>query len=211
MIESFKFQCKSAMIIIMFNDLVFASHNEGKYAEVRALFQNKQLNLSFLGDYTKEDVEETGLSFHENALLKARFCAKTTSKPSLGDDSGLCITALDLQPGIFSARFAGEGKNFDANIQKVLDLMSDVQQRSAYFVSVLAYVNHAEDPLPRFYTGFWQGEIAHQKAGHQGFGYDPIFIDQDTGTPIGTMPHTQKIMLSHRTKAIQAFFSDFGI
>ncbi|MAH61345.1 MAG: non-canonical purine NTP pyrophosphatase, RdgB/HAM1 family [Legionellales bacterium] len=195
----------------MLNDIVFASQNVGKYVEAKALFQNKQFTLSFLGDYTQEDVEETGLSFHENALLKARFCAKVTSKPSLGDDSGLCITALNLQPGIFSARFAGEGRNFDANIQKVLDLMADVKQRSAYFVSVLAYVSHAEDPLPRFYTGFWQGEIAHQKEGHQGFGYDPIFIDQTSGIPIGTMDQEQKIMLSHRTKAIQAFLSDFGI
>ncbi|MAJ81952.1 MAG: non-canonical purine NTP pyrophosphatase, RdgB/HAM1 family [Legionellales bacterium] len=190
----------------MSKNIVFASHNKGKFLEIKDLFSEKGIELDFFGDYSNEEIEETGLSFHENALLKARFTAQKTSKPALGDDSGLCIQALDQKPGIHSARFAGEEKNFDANIQKVLSLMENKPNRSAYYVCVLAFVRHANDPLPQFFEGLWHGNIASHPEGTNGFGYDPIFIDQQTHQSIAKMPIADKIQKSHRTIALNHFF-----
>ncbi len=190
----------------MIKNIVFASHNKGKFLEIKDLFSDQGIQLEFFGDYCNEEIAETGLSFHENALLKARFTAKKTQKPSLGDDSGLCIDALNQKPGIHSARFAGEQKDFSANIHKVLDLMKDQPNRSAYFVCVLAFVRHADDPLPKFFEGFWHGRIANIPEGDNGFGYDPIFIDNESNQPIAKIPMIKKIQKSHRTIALKQFF-----
>lgn len=190
-------------------EFVFASQNRGKFKEMQALFASIDTTVRFLGDITTEDVEETGLSFYENAILKARFASKLTQLPALGDDSGLCINALNLQPGIYSARYAGMEKDFNKNIQKVLLNMQDIKDRGAFFVCVLAFCNHANDPLPKLYGGFWHGQITLEPKGTHGFGYDPIFFDSEHQCTAAEMGQLIKNRLSHRSKALEKLLKDY--
>lgn len=189
--------------------LVFASHNRGKYDEMSSLFAQYNIDLVFLGDHSKEDIDETGLSFHENALIKARKASELTKMPALGDDSGLCVKALNNQPGIYSARYNGTESSFKSKMIKLLDELKNENDRKAFFVCVLAYVEYANDPIPKFYEGFWNGVIAKEIKGQHGFGYDPIFFDPKQAMCVGEMDKSMKLKLSHRAKATKLFLENW--
>lgn len=189
--------------------IVFASHNRGKYKEMSQILNPYNIELIFLGDHCDEDIDETGLSFHENALLKARKASEITGLPALGDDSGLCVDALNNQPGIYSARYNGVESSFESKMIRLIDELKDKDNRKAFFVCILAYVENANDPIPRFYEGFWHGSIAREIRGTHGFGYDPIFIDPEHNTCVGEMDAATKIQLSHRAKATSLFIQQW--
>ena len=159
--------------------LVLASSNQGKLAELHDLLGDADIDLHAQSEFGVEDAEETGLTFVENAILKARHASRATGLPALGDDSGLCVDALNGAPGLYSARYSGVHGDNAANIAKLLDVLRDVpeMQRSARFVCVLAMLRHADDPQPLIAEGVWEGRILFAPRGDGGFGYDPVFFD----------------------------------
>ena len=191
--------------------LVLASNNKGKIAEFETLFAQLDLPVQVIpqGQLNIEDAVEDGLSFIENAILKARHAAKISGKPAIADDSGLCVPILGGAPGIYSARFAGEHGNDAANNQKLLaDLApfrSNGEAIEGMFVCVLALVTHAEDPLPQIFQGIWQGEILEAARGENGFGYDPLFWVSERNCSSAELNKEQKSKISHRGQAMQLF------
>lgn len=189
--------------------LVLASGNIGKLAELRDLLGDAGIDLHAQSEFGVDDAEETGLTFVENALLKARHAARATGLPALGDDSGLCVDALGGGPGLYSARYAGSHGDSAANIAKLLDALRDVPeaQRSARFVSVLAFLRHADDPQPLIAEGVWEGRILTAPRGEGGFGYDPVFFDPDLfgpgrGMGAAELDAALKNRISHRGRAL---------
>lgn len=189
--------------------LVLASGNPGKLAELRDLLGDADIELHAQSEFGVDDAEETGLTFVENALLKARHAARATGLPALGDDSGLCVDALGGGPGLYSARYAGSHGDSAANIAKLLDALRDVpeMQRSARFVSVLAFLRHADDPQPLIAEGVWEGRILFAPRGDGGFGYDPVFFDPDLfgpgrGMGAAELDAALKNRISHRGRAL---------
>lgn len=182
----------------MTETLVLASSNLGKLQEFSSLLQGFQIRPQ--SEWQLDDADETGLSFVENAILKARHAAAATGLPALADDSGLVVDALKGAPGIYSARYAGEHGNNAANNQKLLDALKSVApaQRSARFVCVLAVLRHAHDPLPLICTGLWEGFILNAPQGQGGFGYDPVFGVPNLGCSAAELPADEKNRLSHR-------------
>ena len=191
--------------------LVLASNNKGKIAEFEKLFAELQLPVEVVaqGKLNIEDAVEDGLSFIENAIIKARHASRISGKPAIADDSGLCIPALSGAPGIYSARYAGEHGNDAANNEKLLadlkPLRKDSEVIEGMFVCVLALVQHADDPLPQIFQGIWQGEILPEARGDNGFGYDPLFWLPDLGMASAEMSKTEKNQISHRGQAMQRF------
>ena len=191
--------------------LVLASNNKGKVAEFEHLFQQLNLPVEIIpqGKLDIEDAIEDGLSFVENAIIKARHASKLSGKPALADDSGLCVPILGGAPGIYSARYAGEHGNDAANNQKLLaDLLPLRKQGEAIegmFVCALALVTHAEDPLPQIFQGIWTGEILEAARGENGFGYDPLFWVADLHLSSAELSKTEKSKISHRGQAMQLF------
>ncbi|MHA3058593.1 RdgB/HAM1 family non-canonical purine NTP pyrophosphatase [Acinetobacter sp. ANC 4641] len=191
--------------------LVLASNNKGKVAEFETLFQQLHLPIEIIpqGRLNIEDAVEDGLSFVENAIIKARHAAKISGKPALADDSGICVPILGGAPGIYSARYAGEHGNDAANNQKLLsDLHTFRQEGQAIegmFVCVLALVEHAEDPLPKIFQGIWTGEILDAVRGKNGFGYDPLFWLPELGKSSAELTKAEKNQISHRGQAMQLF------
>ncbi|UYK85776.1 RdgB/HAM1 family non-canonical purine NTP pyrophosphatase [Xanthomonas sacchari] len=185
--------------------LVLASSNAGKLEELHALLDDVGVELIAQSTLGVSDADETGLTFVENALLKARHAARITGLPALADDSGICVDALHGAPGLYSARYAGEHGNAQANIDKLLDALRDVPdaQRGAHFYCVLVLLRHAEDPQPLLVEGRWRGRIAHARAGTGGHGYDPVFLDPDHGQTAAEMPLALKNRISHRALALQ--------
>ena len=157
-------------------------------------------------DLGASDAEETGLTFVENAILKARHAARITGLPALGDDSGLCVDALDGAPGLYSARYAGAHGDADANIDKLLLAMAGVPdaQRGAHFYCVLALLRHADDPQPLIAEGIWPGTLLHARQGAGGFGYDPVFFDPEHGCSAAALDPVLKNRISHRGRALAA-------
>jgi XTP/dITP diphosphohydrolase len=151
-----------------------------------------------------ESAEETGLTFIENAILKARHAAAITGLPAIADDSGLAVDALGGAPGIYSARYAGEDASDRQNLLKLLAALENVpdDKRQAQFHCVLVYLRHAEDPTPLVFHGSWQGEITRSAVGEGGFGYDPIFFVPELGKTAGEMTKAEKHAVSHRGKAM---------
>jgi XTP/dITP diphosphohydrolase len=186
--------------------LILASSNRGKLVELRALLDGHDLELVVQSDLGVDDAEETGLSFVENALLKARHAARATGLPALADDSGLCVDALRGAPGLYSARYAGQHGDAAANIDKLLRDLEDVPeaQRSAHFYCVLVLVRHADDPQPIIAEGEWHGRILEARRGDGGHGYDPVFLDTELGLSAAEMPAERKNARSHRGKALAA-------
>jgi XTP/dITP diphosphohydrolase len=189
--------------------LVLASSNAGKLAELRDLLGDADITLHAQSEFGVEDAEETGLTFVENALLKARHAARVTGLPALGDDSGICVDALDGAPGLYSARYAGGHGDSAANINKLLAALRDVPEaaRSARFVCVLAVLRHAEDPQPLIAEGVWEGRILDAPRGDGGFGYDPVFFDPDAlgsgrGMGAAELDAALKNRISHRGIAL---------
>ena len=150
------------------------------------------------------DAEETGLTFVENAILKARNAALHSGLAAIADDSGIEVDALRGAPGIYSARYAGPGASDQANLEKLLDALKDVpqQQRSARFQCLMVYLRHAEDPTPIICQGTWEGLIAREPAGDNGFGYDPVFWVPSHGCTSAQLPPQEKNRLSHRGQAL---------
>jgi XTP/dITP diphosphohydrolase len=184
--------------------LVLASGNRGKLIELRELLDGLALDLRTQAQFGVPDADETGLSFVENAILKARHAARATGLPALGDDSGLCVDALDGAPGLYSARYAGVHGDSAANIAKLLDAMRDVPpaQRGARFVCMLALLRHADDPQPLIAEGVWEGRILDAPRGSGGFGYDPVFFDPVHGMAAAELAPELKHRVSHRGLAL---------
>jgi XTP/dITP diphosphohydrolase len=184
--------------------LVLASSNAGKLAELRDLLGDAEIELHAQSEFDLEDAEETGLTFVENALLKARHAARATGLPALGDDSGICVDALDGAPGLYSARYAGGHGDSAANIRKLLAALRDVPEaaRTARFVCVLAVLRHAEDPQPLIAEGVWEGRILDAPRGDGGFGYDPVFFDPARGMGAAELDAALKNRISHRGIAL---------
>ncbi|WP_390595080.1 RdgB/HAM1 family non-canonical purine NTP pyrophosphatase [Simiduia litorea] len=186
------------------NKLVLASNNAGKLAEFQAILQDCGIELLPQSAFNVPDADETGLSFIENAILKARHAARISGLPALADDSGLAVDALDGAPGIYSARFAGQHGNDAANNAKLLADLAQIPEpkRGAQFHCVLALVTHADDPIPIVCHGVWQGRILPQAAGSNGFGYDPLFWVEETQCASAELSKAEKNRLSHRGKAM---------
>lgn len=186
-------------------NIVFASNNNGKIHELQTLLKNYNLEFIPQAILGVSEIEETGLTFIENALLKARHAASVTGLPALADDSGLIVNALNGAPGIYSARYAGEPTNAKNNIEKLLFELRDVPagKREASFHCVLAYLNHANDPTPLVCEGIWHGEILTNSIGEDGFGYDPVFYDIHEKCSAAQLPIDIKNRISHRGQALQ--------
>ncbi|HHZ21795.1 TPA: RdgB/HAM1 family non-canonical purine NTP pyrophosphatase [Xanthomonas vasicola pv. zeae] len=184
--------------------LVLASGNAGKLEELRALLADLPLRIVAQGELGVDDVPETGLTFVENALIKARHASAVTGLPALADDSGLIVDALDGAPGLYSARYAGSPTNALANNAKLLDAMRDVPagRRSARFYSVIVLLRHPEDPQPLIAEGSWEGVITTEPRGDGGFGYNPVFLDPVYGLTAAEMDSALKNRLSHRALAL---------
>lgn len=186
--------------------LVLATGNAGKLKELQALLADQPYEIVTQKALGVSDADETGLSFVENAILKARHAARATGLPALADDSGLCVDALGGAPGIYSARYAGEGATDTRNNEKLLQSLAPLRKDApltARFVCVLALVRHADDPLPLLCQAEWEGEILEAARGEQGFGYDPLFFVPAEGMSSAELPRERKNALSHRGQALQ--------
>ncbi len=184
--------------------LVLASGNRGKLREINQLIGELDMEAVPQSEFAVHDVEETGLSFVENAILKARHAARATGLPALADDSGLEVDALDGAPGIYSARFAGPQASDADNVQKLLQALKGVPdaERTARFQCLVVFMAHAEDPTPLICQGTWEGHILHQPQGENGFGYDPVFFVPEHHVSAAELPAEEKNRLSHRGKAL---------
>lgn len=186
--------------------LVIATGNAGKLKELQALLADSGFEIISQKTLGVTDADETGLSFVENAILKARHAAKATGLPALADDSGLCVDVLGGAPGIYSARYSGEGASDASNNAKLLEALKPhrgAAALSARFVCVLALVRHADDPLPLICQAEWEGEILEAARGEQGFGYDPLFLVPSEGMSSAELPRERKNQISHRAQALQ--------
>lgn len=184
--------------------LVLASGNAGKLREFEALLAPLGFRVRPQADFRVPEVEETGLTFVENALLKAREACRISGLPALADDSGLEVDALKGAPGIYSARYAGEPKSDERNNRKLLEALAEVPegQRSGRYWCVLVYLRHAEDPVPLIVQTSWEGEILAHPRGEGGFGYDPLFWPQGAGMSAAELSAQEKNRLSHRGRAM---------
>ena len=191
--------------------LVLASNNKGKIAEFEKMFTELDLPVEVIpqGKLNIEDAIEDGLSFIENAIIKARHASRISGKPAIADDSGICVPILGGAPGIYSARYAGEHGDDSANNIKLLEnlkpLRTDSEVIQGMFVCVLALVQHADDPLPQIFQGIWQGEVLEEARGENGFGYDPLFWLPELGISSAEMSKDEKNKISHRGQAMQLF------
>ncbi|GGX83694.1 dITP/XTP pyrophosphatase [Litchfieldella qijiaojingensis] len=185
--------------------LVLASDNAGKLREFHELLVPLGYTVRPQSEYAVPEVEENGLTFVENALLKAREACRASGLPSLADDSGLEVDALQGAPGIHSARYAGEPKSDEANNRKLLEALAAVAEgeRSARYWCVLVYLRHAEDPVPLIVQRSWEGEILAHPRGDGGFGYDPLFWVPECGMSAAELSAEEKNRLSHRGRAMR--------
>lgn len=185
--------------------VVLATGNAGKVRELASLLRDFGLDIVAQTDLDVESAEETGLTFIENAILKARHAAAITGLPAIADDSGLAVDALGGAPGIYSARYAGVDASDRQNLEKLLVALNDVPdgQRQAQFHCVLVYLRHADDPIPLVFHGVWPGEITRAPAGEGGFGYDPIFYVPSEGKTAAELTREEKSAISHRGQALK--------
>ncbi|WP_417537652.1 RdgB/HAM1 family non-canonical purine NTP pyrophosphatase [Marinomonas sp.] len=195
----------------MLKTIVLASNNAGKIKEFNTLLGDMGIDVKPQSEFNVEEAEETGLSFIENAILKARNACAHTGLPALADDSGIEVDYLEGAPGIYSARFAGEHGNNDANNQLLLEKLDGVpeEERTARFHCVLAYMRHKDDPTPQVFHGVWEGRILTAIEGQEGFGYDPIFYVPECGCSAASLPKEVKNQISHRGKALKHMFAAF--
>lgn len=185
-------------------NIVLASNNPGKVREINQLLNLQRLQVRAQGEFGVLEVEETGLSFVENAIIKARHASLHTGLAALADDSGLEVDALHGAPGIRSARYAGVGAGDEANLRQLLIAMQDIPEakRTGRFQCVLVYMRHAEDPMPLICQGTWEGRILTAPVGEHGFGYDPIFFVPTHGCSSAQLEPAVKNKLSHRGQAL---------
>jgi XTP/dITP diphosphohydrolase len=185
------------------NRIVFASANAGKAREIEALLGD-EFEVILQGELGIESAAETGTTFEANSLLKAQHAAAASGLPALADDSGIEVDALNGAPGVYSSRYAGEGASDADNLHKLLKEMQAVpdEQRTARFRCVLTFLRSATDTKPLVADGRWEGSIAQAPSGSEGFGYDPIFIDAESGVISAQLEPAQKNARSHRGKAL---------
>lgn len=186
-------------------EIVLATGNQGKVRELSELLQPLDWCVRPQSEWNFAEAEETGLTFIENAILKARHAARETNLPALADDSGLAVQALGGAPGIYSARYAGASASDTDNVNKLLSALERIpdHERQASFHCVLAFLRHAEDPTPIICHGTWHGEITHQPAGTGGFGYDPVFWLPSENCTAAELSKERKQILSHRGQALR--------
>ena len=187
--------------------LVIASNNAGKLREIRHLLEPLGIEVLPQAQFKISEVDEPHRTFIENAIVKARHACERTGLPSLADDSGICVNALNGQPGVLSARYSGEPKSDERNNLKLIDALSSQADRSAHYYCVLVLLRHAEDPQPIIADGSWHGEIVPDKRGDGGFGYDPHFYLPDLGKTAAELPMEQKNRISHRGQALARLLS----
>jgi len=184
--------------------IVLASGNAGKVVELEQLLEGTGVQLVAQTSLGVTDAEETGLTFVENALIKARHAARETGMPALADDSGICVDALDGAPGLYAARYAGTHGDTAGNNAKLLRELDGVpaERRTAYFIAVLVLLRHADDPAPLIAEGRWHGRILDAPRGAGGFGYDPLFLPDGFDVSAAELEFTLKNRLSHRGQAL---------
>ena len=182
--------------------IVLASGNQGKVREFTSLFAEYGVDVIAQKELGVEDVPETGTTFVENAIIKARHAAKVTGLPAIADDSGLVVDALGGAPGIYSARFAGEDATDSDNIDKLLSELAGSDNRKAHFFCTLVFMRHAGDPVPLVSQGKWEGEILKSREGDGGFGYDPVFSVPSHNCTAAQLDKAEKNRISHRGNAL---------
>jgi XTP/dITP diphosphohydrolase len=187
----------------MSQQIVLATGNQGKVKELGAMLNELNIEVLPQSQFDVPDVPETGTTFIENAIIKARHAARITGLPAIADDSGLEVDALNGAPGVYSARFAGDNANDQDNIDKLLVEMQGKTVRSARFWCVLVYMRHADDPTPLVCQASWEGIITEDQQGREGFGYDPVFYVASEGCTSAQLTKEQKNALSHRGQALQ--------
>lgn len=192
--------------------IILASSNPGKLREISAIFADKPYQLIPQAEYDVDDADETGLTFVENAILKARHAADATGMMAMADDSGIEVDYLNGAPGIYSARYAGQPCNNQANNDKLLAALQGVPQekRHARFQCVIVLMRHAMDPTPLICTGTWEGVIVEQQTGTHGFGYDPLFYVPTHQCTSAELSPEVKNQLSHRAQALQKLATHFS-
>jgi XTP/dITP diphosphohydrolase len=192
--------------------VVLASSNAGKLREFAELLADSGLQLKRQSEFGIEPPAETGHTFLENALIKARNAAARTGLPTIADDSGIEVDALGGAPGVYSARFAGEGASDEENLSKLLAALEGLPEarRGARYRCVIVYVARADDPDPLIGEGCWEGHIIGERRGSNGFGYDPSFVAQGDTRTVAEMPQPEKNLKSHRAQAMRAFLAQFS-
>ena len=183
--------------------LVLATGNKGKVAELSDLLQAQAVSVKPQSEFAVPEVPETGTTFVENAIIKARHASKITGLPAIADDSGLVVSALQGAPGIYSSRYAGSDANDADNIDKLLDALAGVAERTAHFYCCLVFMRHADDPVPIVCEGYWYGEIATERSGEGGFGYDPVFYVSEYQQTAAQLGKAKQSTISHRAIALK--------
>jgi XTP/dITP diphosphohydrolase len=185
--------------------VVLATGNKGKVKELAAMLSGLGFDVLPQSEFNVTEVPETGTTFVENAIIKARHAAKQTGLPAIADDSGLAVEILGGQPGVYSARYSGDQASDQTNIIKLLDVMANIpkDQRQAKFLCVLVFMRHADDPTPIICQGEWYGQITAEQHGENGFGYDPVFWVEEHSCSSAQLLPEQKNRLSHRGKALK--------
>jgi XTP/dITP diphosphohydrolase len=194
----------------MTQKLVLATGNAGKLKEIQHIFSGLDVNIMPQSEFNAPEADEIGLSFVENAIIKARSASAHTGLPALSDDSGIEVDALQGEPGIHSARYAGDD---ESNIDKLLRELNGVadDQRTARFQCIMVYVRHASDPVPLIAQGSWEGRILTERHGEGGFGYDPVFFVPEHVCSAAELSADQKNAISHRGKALKLMLDQLAI
>ncbi|TMP07111.1 non-canonical purine NTP pyrophosphatase [Pseudoalteromonas sp. S3178] len=187
----------------MTKTLVLATGNPGKVNELANMLSPLNINVVPQSDFNVGEVAETGTTFVENAIIKARHAAKITGMPAIADDSGLEVDGLNGAPGVYSARFAGESASDQDNIDKLLNDLGSNSNRKARFWCVLVLMRHADDPTPLICSASWEGEITQSQNGEGGFGYDPVFFVAEQNCTSAELTKEQKNAVSHRGQALK--------
>ena len=192
--------------------IVFATNNIGKLHEIQQMTLNSSCQIIPQTNFSVPEVKETGLTFVENAIIKARNAYFYTKLPTIADDSGLEIDALNGEPGIYSARYAKKNATNEENIEKVLLKLktTPIAKRTARFQCVMVYLKHSKDPSPLIAQGTWEGRILFAKQGSDGFGYDPIFFVPTHNCSAAELPSTIKNSLSHRGQALKKLMNQLS-
>jgi XTP/dITP diphosphohydrolase len=190
--------------------IVLASNNPGKVREIGAMLKDCDIEVVPQSDFDTPEIEETGLTFVENAILKARNAAQHSGLPALADDSGLEVDALNGAPGIYSARYAGQGASDAENLQKLLQELANVAdaERSARFQCLMVLLSHPADPTPLICQGTWDGHITREPRGSSGFGYDPVFFVPGYDCTAAELPAGEKNRISHRAQALSKLLAE---
>lgn len=194
----------------MQHTIVIASNNAGKLREINRLLSPLGFNVTPQSQYNVPETDEPHPTFIENCITKARHAARLTGLAAIADDSGICVTALDGAPGVYSARYAGEPKSDQRNNAKLVAALTGIAQREAYYYCVMVYLRYANDPQPLIAEGRWHGEIIDDARGSDGFGYDPHFFIRELGKTAAELSPAQKDALSHRGQALAHLAAQLG-